>query len=259
LFGRKTALLGSVILFTFGTLLCCLSQDFISLLAGRSIQGIGAGGVTTLPNVIFADFIPLRQRPKYIALNQLSWAIGTVLGPLIGGIFADHATWRWCFYINFPFCVIGIIMIPLVVRLHADRPSLKQIILDIDWWGVFLFTTSLFSFLFGLTSGGTKFEWKDWRTLLPISLGMIGIILTLIWESHAAKPMLRLSIFNSVSAYAAYAAATLQGVLVRNTYDPTVCDTSPADLVHRFTAKCTTSRCFSKPSKASGPLWLELA
>ena len=254
LLGRKTAILGSVALFTLGTLLCCLSQTVIQLLAGRAIQGIGAGGVTTLPNVIFADFIPLRQRPKFIALNQLSWAIGTIIGPLIGGLFADHATWRWCFYINFPFCAIGIVLIPLVVRFPTNRASLTQIALNLDWIGAFLFTTSLFSFLFGLTCGGTQYEWKDWRALLPILLGIMGIVLTVVWESRIAKPMLRLSIFNSVSAYAAYAAAILQGILVRMTYNHTLHHTVFADSLHRFSAKCTTFRFSSRALKASRPL-----
>jgi MFS family permease len=212
LFGRKQALLTSVILFTVGT--CCLSQNFTQLLVGRSIQGIGGGGVTTLPNVIFTDFVPLRQRPTYNALNQVSWAIGSVTGPLIGGLFADHSTWRWAFYINFPFCAVGIIMIPLVVRLHAERPSLKKRLLSIDWVGGMLFIPSTFSFLYGVTSGGTRFAWKGWRTLLPIILGIGGSILTVFWERYTSGPFLRLSLFNSRSACAAYIAATLQGVLV---------------------------------------------
>jgi MFS family permease len=258
LLGRKTAILGSVAIFTLGTLLCCLSQTVVQLLAGRAIQGIGAGGVTTLPNVIFADFVPLRQRPKFIALNQLSWAIGTIIGPLIGGLLVDHATWRWCFYINFPFCAIGIVMIPLVVRLPTNRPSLVQIALNLDWGGAFLFTASLFSFLFGITCGGTQYEWKDWRSLLPICLGLVGIVVTILWESRIAKPMLRLSIFNSVSSYAAYTATILQGVLVRKTRKPTVHDTVLADTTHRFSAKCTTFRYSSRASKSSRLLELEL-
>jgi MFS family permease len=215
MFGRKQALLGSVIFFTLGTIICSVSKSFTQLLVGRSIQGIGGGGVTNLPNVIFTDFIPLRQRPKYNAFNQVSWAIGTITGPLIGGLFADHKTWRWAFYINFPFCAIGIVMIPLVVNLRAERPSLRQRLLYIDWIGGVLFVSSTFSFLYGVTSGGTKYAWSSWRTLLPIIFGVVGTILTIFWERIAPNPFLRLSIFNSRSSYAAYTAAILQGVLVR--------------------------------------------
>lgn len=91
----------SIVLFTLGTLLCApIAKTFTVFFVGRSVQGIGGGGIITLGQVIFADFVPLRQRPKYFALVQISWALGSVLGPLIGGLFVEHATWAWCFYIN---------------------------------------------------------------------------------------------------------------------------------------------------------------
>lgn len=94
-------LLVSIFLFTLGTLLCApVAKDFTVLLAGRSVQGIGGGGVVTLGQVIFADIVPLRQRPKYFAIVLGAWAIGSVAGPLIGGVFVDRMSWRWCFYIN---------------------------------------------------------------------------------------------------------------------------------------------------------------
>jgi MFS family permease len=101
IFGRKELLISSIAAFTFGTLLCApIAKSFTVMFAGRAIQGIGGGGIITMGQVIFADIIPLRQRPKYFAIVQAAWAIGTVIGPLVGGLFVDHSTWRWCFYIN---------------------------------------------------------------------------------------------------------------------------------------------------------------
>ena len=94
-FGRSLFYLISLGFFAIGTLLCCLSQNFNELLAGRSIQGIGGGGLLALGMVILTDIIPLRQRPVFLGFIQISWAIGTVSGPLIGGLFVQHATWRW--------------------------------------------------------------------------------------------------------------------------------------------------------------------
>ncbi|KKZ65310.1 hypothetical protein EMCG_08826 [[Emmonsia] crescens] len=113
IFGRREVMLVSVTLFTAGSLIACLAQKFSTLLAGRSIQGVGAGGVFVLGYVILTDIVPLRQRPKFTAIIQIAWAIGTILGPLVGGLFAEHTTWRWTFYINFPFCVIGFVMVPI--------------------------------------------------------------------------------------------------------------------------------------------------
>jgi MFS family permease len=67
---------------------------------GRAVQGIGGGGILSMNQVIFADIVPLRQRPKYYSIVLAAWALGSVLGPLIGGLFVEHATWAWCFYIN---------------------------------------------------------------------------------------------------------------------------------------------------------------
>lgn len=101
LFGRKEMLLLSIAFFFLGTLLCApLAHNFTVLLAGRSLQGIGGGGIITMGQVIFADIIPLRQRPKYFSFVLGAWALGSVLGPLIGGVFVERASWKWCFYIN---------------------------------------------------------------------------------------------------------------------------------------------------------------
>jgi MFS family permease len=101
IFGRKEMLLTSVLFFTLGTVLCApVAKDFTVFFVGRSVQGIGGGGIITMGQVIFADIVPLRQRPKYFSLVLAAWALGSVLGPLIGGLFVEHVIWTWCFYIN---------------------------------------------------------------------------------------------------------------------------------------------------------------
>lgn len=91
----------AIFIFTLGTLLCApIAHNFTVFLVGRSIQGIGGGGVITLGQVIYADIVPLRQRPKYFSIVLGTWAVGSVIGPLLGGAFVDRLSWRWCFYIN---------------------------------------------------------------------------------------------------------------------------------------------------------------
>jgi multidrug resistance protein len=108
IFGRKELVVMSLLFFTLGTVLCApIAKDFTVFFIGRSIQGIGGGGIITMGQVIFADIVPLRQRPKYFSLVLAAWALGSVLGPLIGGLFVEHADWAWCFYIN-----VGVAWLP---------------------------------------------------------------------------------------------------------------------------------------------------
>ena len=214
-FGRKLLYMLSLSFFTIGTLICCLSQSFTELLAGRTIQGIGGGGISALGYVILTDIVPLRQRPVYTGFIQISFAVGSFCGPVVGGFFAQHATWRWIFYVNFPFCALGFVTVPLVMNLRAKRPPVKERLLRLDWFGGFLFIGSTTSFLIGVTWGGIQFIWSSWRTLLPIIAGTVGLAATVVWEKLGTKhPFIRLSLFNSYSAVAAYFGTVLQGLAV---------------------------------------------
>ncbi|KAI9820041.1 MAG: hypothetical protein M1827_006612 [Pycnora praestabilis] len=216
IFGRRELLTSSIILFTVGSIVCCAAQNFTQLLVGRSVQGVGGGGIISMGIVVMTDIVPLRQRPKYSNFIQMAWAIGTVAGPLLGGSIAEHTTWRWIFYINFPICAVGLVMVPLVVKLKTKRSSLAAKILRVDWFGGFLFIASTTSFLMGITWGGVQFSWGSFQTWLPLLLGVLGIFGTVAWEIWGARqPLLRMSVFRSSSAVPAYICATIQGLIVR--------------------------------------------
>ena len=93
IFGRKTVMLFSVVLFLAGCLTCGLAQDFATILVGRSIQGVGGGGIVVLTEIVVCDLIPLRERGQWFGILSSMYAIGTVLGPIVGGAFAQHVTW----------------------------------------------------------------------------------------------------------------------------------------------------------------------
>ncbi|KAH6623375.1 major facilitator superfamily domain-containing protein [Chaetomium tenue] len=216
IFGRKEMLLISIFLFTLGTLLCApIAKTFAVFFVGRSVQGIGGGGIITLSQVIFADIVPLRQRPKYFALVQISWALGSVLGPLIGGLFVEHATWAWCFYINFPFCLLGFILVPIFVKLTTAKTSLASKIARVDWLGGFLFIGGLTSFLIGISWGGVQYAWGSAQTIAPIVVGIVTVVIAIVWEIYGARePFIRQSLFSSGSALAAYIGTFFQGFIL---------------------------------------------
>ncbi|KAF2458812.1 major facilitator superfamily domain-containing protein [Lineolata rhizophorae] len=216
-FGRRSGLLSSVILFSMGTLFCSFAHAIEFMLVGRAVQGIGGGGIVSMTLIILTDIVPLRQRPRYIGYVQGAWAIGTISGPVIGGAVTEHSTWRWMFYINYPFCIIGLLMTPLLVRFNRPFLSTEQKWQRIDPIGSVLFTGGTISFLMGITWGGIPggFPWHSWRTILPITVGAATIMIAIFWEIlYASDPIVRPKLFNSKSAVATYLTTTIQGLLL---------------------------------------------
>ncbi|KAF2025132.1 putative efflux pump antibiotic resistance protein [Setomelanomma holmii] len=214
-FGRRQLLFSSLLLLMIGKIVCCVAQNFRMLLAGRSVQDVGGGGALALVLVVMTDIVPLRQRTKCCSLIQFAWVMGLITGPMAGGGFAEHSIWRWIFYIIFPFCAIGIAIVNVVVRLKAQRATLPERLLKTDWIGAFLFISSTCSFLIDITWGGTQYPWDRWWTIVPIVLGVVGIVATLCWERYgASQPFLRVWLFKDHAAMAAYACTVLQGLLM---------------------------------------------
>lgn len=122
-FGRRSLLLISLAFFTIGTTICAVAQDFSTLLAGRGIQGSGGGGCVCLTHIIISDVFPLRQRATYQSSLAVAWAVSTISGPFIGGVFAEtpSLSWRFCFYITLPICGIAFMFAAIVIQLDLTR------------------------------------------------------------------------------------------------------------------------------------------
>jgi predicted MFS family arabinose efflux permease len=211
--GRREILFVAVVLFTGGSLICCLANNFRVLLTGRAMQGIGGGGVVVLNLIIMTDVIPLRFRPKYNGISQMAWALGTIIGPIIGGVIAEKTSWRWLFYLNFPFCGIGLLMVPFVVRINRARRSVRAGLFQFDWLGSCLFIASSTALLIGLTCAGHQYPWDSYQTLVPLCVGIGGLLFTGLWEVSIAKqPFIRRSVLRDRSLMTAYFCALLQGL-----------------------------------------------
>lgn len=149
--GRKSVLLTALLLFTIGTIVASVAKSISTLLVGRCVQGIGGGGLVGLTYVVVSDMVTLRERGKWFSVISLQWAIGSVLGPVIGGSFAEHTTWRWIFWLNIPFCVFAAIGIPVCLRLTPREGSALERLKHFDWFGSFIFVAATTSFLIPLT------------------------------------------------------------------------------------------------------------
>jgi MFS family permease len=141
-------------IFTVGAIVASVANNSAVLLVGRSIQGIGGGGLVALTYIIVTDLVTLRERGKWFALISLQWAIGSVLGPVVGGAVAENSNWRWIFWLNLPFCVITI---PVCLKLTHKVGSILEKLRAFDWFGSFLFIGSLTSFLIPVTWGKSHY------------------------------------------------------------------------------------------------------
>ncbi|MCJ1281746.1 hypothetical protein MMC26_001069 [Xylographa opegraphella] len=208
-----------------------VAQDFTLLLIGRSLQGVGGGGIVAMTEIVVTDLIPLRYRGAWTGAIASMYALGSVSGPIIGGAFAV-VNWRWIvssgnasqglpllimnqLYINLPFIGVAYVLVPLFLRLNFVTSSLISKLRRIDWFGSVLFVSSMTSILIPLSWGGVMFDWTSWHTLLPLIFGVVGVAGLFVYERYGtAEPLIRLSIFANRSANTAYFNTVIQGMIL---------------------------------------------
>ena len=214
IFGRRSTFFASLLLFTIGTIVCSTAHSVAQMLVGRTVQGIGGGGIFAVNLIILSDIIPLRVRSKYIGLVQVINSFAINLGPIIGGALIK-VSWRWLFIINFPFCAIGLAIIPFLLRYVRPETTVYDKLGQIDWVGSLSFITGTTAFLVGVSWGGSEYAWDSAATLVPLIGGIAIVILTGFYERfRATTPFLRLSLFHSWSAIAVYICTVLQSLTV---------------------------------------------
>src|SRR5438552_4196108 len=121
LFGRKPVLLSGTALFLGGSMLCGQSQTMEQLIAFRLLQGLGAGGILPITQTLMGDIFPLEQRARITGLFSTVWGVSGLLGPAVGGFLAEHVSWRWVFYVNFPLCVLSMLLISRFLHEHIQH------------------------------------------------------------------------------------------------------------------------------------------
>ncbi|KAL8891016.1 MAG: hypothetical protein Q9215_001938 [Flavoplaca cf. flavocitrina] len=215
IFGRKPMILTALVFFLVGAIVAAVARNFAVLLAGRSFQGIGGGGLIALTEIVVADLVPLRLRGQWFGLISAMWALGSVSGPIIGGAFAQGGHWRWIFWINLPFIAIAFVFVPLFLKLAFKPTSFAAQLARVDWFGSFLFISSTTSFLIPITWGGVSYPWTSWHTLVPLCLGIAGLITFITYEEIVAtEPLIRLVIFKNRTAAVSYSATVIHGMVL---------------------------------------------
>lgn len=184
------------------------------LILGRTIQGVGGGGLEALCQIILTDMTTLKERPLWIGVLEFVWAAGSVMGPLVGGVFSQYVSWRWIAWINLPLLGVAIVLIPPFLTLQSIKLSTKAKLRQLDWIGIPTFITGMTSFMLSITWGGVLFSWTSWKTLLPLVLGIMVLLAFAAYESQPVEPMIPYRIFANRTGAIALFSSFLHGLIV---------------------------------------------
>jgi len=195
LFNRKLLVQLSLIIFVLGSALAGLSQDTPTLIVFRVLQGLGAGGLISLVQVLFSDIVSPRERGRYTGILGAVIAVGTAGGPLLGGVITDSIGWRWNFYVAVPFAIVALILIQRTLHLPA-RPHKK---VSIDYFGAVLIAAGVSLLLIWVSLAGNQFEWNS-GTSWAMAIGSVLLLLAaFIVELKVKEPIIPMTLFKNRS------------------------------------------------------------
>ncbi len=185
MYGRKPLFQIAIAVFLIGSFLSGASQSMLQLILFRGVQGLGGGGIMAMAMAIIGDIVSPRERGRYQGYTGGVFAVSSVAGPLLGGIFTDHLSWRWIFYINLPTGILALVVTSVVLKLPYRRLNRP-----IDYLGSALMVAGVSCLLLVASWGGTEYGWTSPTIIELATTGIVLIGLFVLQEQRAVEPLL---------------------------------------------------------------------
>jgi EmrB/QacA subfamily drug resistance transporter len=190
LYGRKVVLQAALVIFLIGSALCGLAQSMTELIAFRAVQGLGGGGLMVGAQAAIGDVVPPSDRGRYTGLFGAVFGVSSVAGPLIGGFFTTHISWRFIFYVNLPLGLAALAVLGATLPARSERRRHA-----IDYAGAALLAAALSAIILATTLGGTSYPWGSPQIVGLGVLGVVALVAFVIVEGGAEEPILPPSLF----------------------------------------------------------------
>jgi EmrB/QacA subfamily drug resistance transporter len=207
LFDRKLLVQVGLSVYVIGSMLAGLAQSSEWLIACRVLQGLGVGGLTALTQVILSDLVSPRERGRYAGYLGAVFGLGTVLGPLLGGLLTDSVGWRGCFYVGVPFGVVALVLLQRTLNLPRRRREVS-----LDYTGATLIAGGLSSLLVWVSLAGNSFDWLSAETAVLVTAGAGLLALAVRVERRAKDPLIPLRLLRDRTVVLAVVSSASVGV-----------------------------------------------
>ncbi|MCW2673435.1 MAG: major facilitator superfamily 1 [Frankiales bacterium] len=216
--GRKPVLFFGVAVFVGSSVLCGFAWSMPALIAARALQGIGAGAVQPIGLTIIGDLYTVEERARVQGYIASVWGISSVLGPTMGGLFSEYASWRWIFFINLP---LGLVALVALQRRFTEKVAHRTH--SIDYLGAGLLTTGCSLLILGLLEGGTAWAWSSTTSAVVLGAAAVALVAFVQVERRAEEPVLPLWVFRRRVTVGANLVSLLVGALLigLSSYVPT--------------------------------------
>lgn len=213
IFGRRATMIGSLVLFAVGSAVTGSAQTMAAAIAGRTVQGLGGGGILIMTDIIIVDMVPLIERGAFYGIVGSVWALASAVGPPVGGALASSGNWRWLFYLNIPVSAIALVLVLTFFRLKTPKTTFAEKMAQMDYANL-LFVAATTSVVLGISWGGVEYGWASANVLVPLVLGLAGLVAFIWIEKRFVKfPTVPFDILTSRTAVSGFLGTFFHGIV----------------------------------------------